>query len=255
MERRHKFSGKLSELSVVTCTNSNIEKKGMIIKMINRYENILFDLDGTLTDPAEGILNSIRHSLTYYPEINIPETAILQKFIGPPLWESYVKYFGMDKKTAEEAVEHYREYFRPKGIFENKLYDGIPELLKSLNEAGAHVCLATSKPEVFARRILEHFGITKYFSSVQGSALDGSLLKKEDIISRIMSENPGITASNTVMIGDTAFDIIGAKKNGIPSIGVCYGYGSGAEIAEARAQMIVKSVEELSKILLPDSRV
>lgn len=222
--------------------------------MINRYENILFDLDGTLTDPAEGILNSIRHSLTYYPEVKVPELETLKRFIGPPLWESYVKYCGMDKQTAEEAVEHYREYFRPTGIFENKLYDGIPELLKKLKEAGVKVRLATSKPDVFARQILDHFGITEYFTSVQGSALDGSLIKKEDVIAKIMTENAGITASNTVMVGDTAFDVAGAKANGIPAIGVAYGYGSGVEIAEAGAFMIVKSVEELAKIFLISER-
>ena len=218
--------------------------------MTKRYKNVLFDLDGTLTDPAEGILNSIRHSLTYYPEITVPETAVLQKFIGPPLWESYVKYCGMDKKTAEEAVEHYREYFRPTGIFENKLYEGIPELLKALKEEGISVRLATSKPDVFARRILDHFGITEYFASIRGSELDGSLINKADIIARIMSENDGITAENTVMIGDTAFDIIGARANAIPAIGVTYGYGNASELAEAGAFMIVKTVPELSCVLL-----
>ena len=213
------------------------------------YQNILFDLDGTLTDPAEGILNSIRHSLTYYPEITVPETAILEKFIGPPLWESYVKYCGMDKTTAEEAVEHYREYFRPTGIFENKLYEGIPELLAALKEKGVNIRLATSKPQVFAERILEHFGIAEYFTSVQGSKLDGSIVNKEDIIRLIITENEGITASNTVMVGDTAFDIIGAKKNGIPAIGVAYGYGTKAELAAAEANMITKSVEELTVLL------
>ena len=213
------------------------------------YQNILFDLDGTLTDPAEGILNSIRHSLTYYPEITVPETAILEKFIGPPLWESYVKYCGMDKTTAEEAVEHYREYFRPTGIFENKLYEGIPELLAALKEKGVNIRLATSKPQVFAERILEHFGIAEYFTSVQGIKLDGSIVNKEDIIRLIITENEGITASNTVMVGDTAFDIIGAKKNGIPAIGVAYGYGTKAELAAAEANMITKSVEELTVLL------
>ena len=217
--------------------------------MTKRYENVLFDLDGTLTDPAEGILNSIRHSLTYYPEITVPNREILEKFIGPPLWESYVKYCGMDKKTAEEAVEHYREYFRPTGIFENKLYDGIPELLKALKESDVNIRLATSKPDVFARRILDHFGITEYFTSVRGSELDGSLVNKADVIARVMTENAGITASNTVMIGDTAFDIIGARANGIPAIGVTYGYGSSREIADAGAFMIVKTVGELSTVL------
>lgn len=218
--------------------------------MTKRYKNVLFDLDGTLTDPAEGILNSIRHSLTYYPEITVPETAVLQKFIGPPLWESYVKYCGMDKNTAEEAVEHYREYFRPTGIFENKLYEGIPELLKALKESGISVRLATSKPDVFARRILDHFGITEYFASVRGSELDGSLVNKADVIARIISENDDVTTENTVMIGDTAFDIIGARANNILAIGVTYGYGSKSELAEAGAFMIVKTVPELTSVLL-----
>ena len=222
--------------------------------MTQRYKNVLFDLDGTLTDPAEGILNSIRHSLTYYPEITVPNRDILEKFIGPPLWESYVKYCGMDKETAEEAVEHYREYFRPTGIFENKLYGGIPELLRELKASGVNVRLATSKPDVFAHRILDHFGIAECFTSVQGSALDGSLVKKEDVIAKIITETEGITASNTVMIGDTAFDVRGARANGIPAIGVTYGYGSTAEIADAGAFMIVKSVEELAMILLPSAR-
>ena len=213
------------------------------------YKNVLFDLDGTLTDPAEGILNSIRHSLTYYPEITVPETSVLEKFIGPPLWESYVKYCGMDKTTAEEAVEHYREYFRPTGIFENKLYEGIPELLAALKDKGVNIRLATSKPQVFAEQILEHFGIARYFTSVQGSKLDGSVINKEDIIRLIMTENEVITASDTVMVGDTAFDIIGAKKNGIPAIGVAYGYGTKADLAAAKANAITKSVEELTVLL------
>ena len=175
---------------------------------------------------------------------------MLQKFIGPPLWESYVKYCGMDKNTAEEAVEHYREYFRPTGIFENKLYEGIPELLKELKESGVSVRLATSKPDVFARRILDHFGITEYFASVRGSELDGSLVNKADVIARIMSENDDVTTENTVMIGDTAFDIIGARANNIPAIGVTYGYGSKSELAEAGAFMIVKTVPELTSVLL-----
>ena len=222
--------------------------------MLRRYKNILFDLDGTLTDPAEGILNSIRHSLTYYPEITVPDLETLQKFIGPPLWESYVKYCGMDKVTAEEAVEHYREYFRPTGIFENKLYDGIKALLKDLKEAGARVYLATSKPDIFARQILAHFEITEYFDSVRGSELDGSLIKKSDIIRLVMTENDDVTSENTVMIGDTAFDISGARENGIPTVGVTYGYGSASELAGAGAFMMVKTVDELSAILTAQNK-
>ncbi|MBQ9116164.1 MAG: HAD hydrolase-like protein [Clostridia bacterium] len=214
------------------------------------YDNILFDLDGTLTDPAEGIINSILHSLTYFPEITAPSREFLQKFIGPPLAGSYMKYFGMDADTADIAVEKYREYFRPTGIFENKLYDGIKELLENLKASGRKVVLATSKPEVFAIQILEHFGLMGYFDVVCGSILDGTRVKKSDVIAYVLEQNPEFTAENTIMVGDTEFDILGAGENGLRAIGVQYGYGSGVELAAAGAFMVVKTVGELSDILM-----
>ncbi|MBR2461204.1 MAG: HAD family hydrolase [Clostridia bacterium] len=213
------------------------------------FENILFDLDGTLTDPEEGIVNSILHSLSYYPQIATPNKDTLRKFIGPPLADSYRCYCGMDEQTAIEAVEHYREYFRPKGIFENKPYYGIAGLLEKLRERGKRLIVATSKPEVFAEQILEHFGLVDYFDSVYGSVLDGTRVKKSDVIAHAMKENPGFTVSNTVMVGDTCFDVEGARENGLRAIGVCYGYGSKIELAEAGAFMTVKSVEELEAVL------
>lgn len=216
------------------------------------YEYILFDLDGTLTDPKDGIVNSILHSLKYYPHITAPSRDELCDFIGPPLANSYMRRFGMDAEVAAEAVEHYREYFRDIGIFENELYPGVSELLSELCANGKKPILATSKPELFAKKILQHFGISEYFTYTCGSMLDGSFVEKKDIIAKIVEELPGIDKSNTVMVGDRSFDVIGAKTNGIRCIGVTYGYGSGKELLDAGAFAIVKSVDELHTLLLPD---
>ena len=157
----------------------------------------------------------------------------------------------MDDATAAEAVEHYREYFRPTGIFENEVYAGIPEMLTSLRDSGRRLILATSKPQIFAERILEHFGLSHLFSAVCGSTLDGSHVEKADIIARVLSLYPDITPSDTLMIGDRSYDILGAKANGLRAVGVTYGYGSGTELAESGAFMIAHSVEGLSRLLLP----
>ena len=214
-----------------------------------KYKNILFDLDGTVTDPYMGITSSILHSLKYYPDIPVPERESLKPFIGPPLYASYMKYFGMDEKTAHEAVEHYREYYSVRGKFENELYGGIEELLKALKQAGAKVALATSKPKIFAKQILEHFGISEYFDYVAGSTLDGSLIEKDDIIARL-HEIAGFRESDTVMVGDTVFDIVGARKNYMDSVAVTYGYGENADLAAAEPTYICDSVRELGRILL-----
>ena len=216
-----------------------------------KYQNVLFDLDGTLTDPYIGITNSIIHSLKYYPGINVPERENLKPFIGPPLYASYMKYFGMDKKTAEEAVEHYREYSRVKGKLENELYGGITELLSLLKERGAKVAMATSKPKVFALEIAEHFGINNYLDHICGSTLDGSLIEKSDIIAKVMKEC-GYSKEDTVMIGDTVFDIEGAKTNGIASVAVTYGYGETEALFECGATATVESVKELTEFLLSE---
>lgn len=216
------------------------------------YEYILFDLDGTLTDPKEGIVNSILHSLKYYPDIVVPSRDELCEFIGPPLANSYMRHFGMDDHTASEAVEHYREYFRDTGIFENELYKGVPELLSELCAKGKKLILATSKPDIFAKKILQHFGVSEYFAHVCGSTLDGTFVEKKDIIAKVIADLPPVTKNNTVMIGDRSFDVIGAKSNGIRCIGVTYGYGSGKELLDAGAFAIVKSVDELGTLLLSE---
>lgn len=217
--------------------------------MFTGIKNILFDLDGTLTDPYEGITNSVIHSLKYYPEIAVPEREALKPFIGPPLADSYCQYFGMSKAQALEAVEHYREYYRERGIFENRLYDGIETLLSALKADGKRLYLATSKPEIFARQILEHFGIDRYFNGVYGSTLDGSVVKKADIITRVL-ENENCKMAETLMVGDTLYDVLGAEKCGINALGVTYGYGEAELLKKSGAAAVAETVDELYRMLI-----
>lgn len=214
-----------------------------------RFENVLFDLDGTITNSFRGITNSIIHSLKYYPDIEVPPRSELLPFIGPPLTVSYCRIFGMDERTAREAVEHYREYYSEKGIFELDLYDGIAELLKELSEKGCRVILATSKPEVFAKRILEKLGILQYFSAACGDTFDGRLGNKKDIIAKLIEDN-GLDKEKTVMVGDTHYDARGAQENGIRCIEVTYGFGETELTREFSPYKTVDSVSELRAVLL-----
>ena len=213
------------------------------------YENVFFDLDGTVTDPYVGITNSILFSLEFYPQIAKPPREALKPFIGPPLYASYMEFFGMDGQTACEAVEHYREYYRPKGGLECTVYDGTEELLEGLKTAGKKVYLATSKPEGFATQILEHFNISRYFDGIYGSTLDGSRVKKEDVLAYALSES-GADPKRSVMVGDTVFDVTGAIINDISCIGVSYGYGNELDILSAGAIASVGSPKELYELLL-----
>ncbi len=206
------------------------------------YKNILFDLDGTLTDPGEGIKNSVVYALNKYG-INA-EHSELDCFIGPPLFESFIKYYGFDEARALEAIEYYREYFRDRGIFENKVYSGIPELLKALKSRGIRIALATSKPEVFALRILEYFDLLQYFDAVCGATLDGSISKKGDIVKNAINELSA-DPNETVMVGDRMHDIIGAHENGLPCIALLFGYGNEEEFNAYGAEYIVSSPEDI----------
>ena len=213
------------------------------------FKNILFDLDGTITNSFEGIANSILHSLKYYPDIKTPDRETLLPFVGPPLTVSYSKIFGMDEATAREAVEHYREYYREKGILELSLYEGIGELLRELSEKGYRVILATSKPQVFAQRIIEHFGIAKYFHAVCGDTLDGRLGKKQDVIKKLIEEN-SLKKDETLMVGDTHYDIIGSKMNDIKCVCVTYGFGDPELNEQAEPFKTVNNVKELREFIL-----
>ena len=215
---------------------------------MKKYQYFLFDLDGTLTEPKVGITKSVAYALAYYG-IHVEDLDSLCPFIGPPLKESFMKYYGFDDAKAEEAVEKYREYFRPHGVYENEVYAGAPEMLKELHTMGKTLVLATSKPTVFANIILEHFGLAPYFSVVVGSELDGTRVNKEEVIACALKE-AGITdKSLAVMIGDRKHDMLGAKKNGLDAIGVLYGHGSYEELEAHGADVIVETVEELANAL------
>ncbi len=224
---------------------------------MNTKKYILFDLDGTLTDPKEGITKSVAYALKYYG-IPVEDLDTLCKFIGPPLTDSFENYYGFDKEQAIEAVEKYREYFKPYGVYENKVYDGVDNLLCRLKESGKVIVLATSKPTVFAKVILEHFGLMKYFDIVVGSELDGSRVTKGDVVAyaleqlsaKVAKDGMVFDKSEAVMVGDREHDIIGAKQNGLESIGVLYGYGCVEEFEEYGAEQVAVSVEELLGWLL-----
>lgn len=213
------------------------------------FKYILFDLDGTITDPGEGITNSVAYSLKTYG-IEVADKKELYTFIGPPLYASFMKYYGFSEEQSIEAVARYREYYSDKGVFECTLYDGIERLLARLSAEGKKIILATSKPELFAVKILAHFGIDKYFYHVAGATMDGHRIEKADVIEYAF-KNLGITdRENAVMIGDREYDIIGAKQCGISSIGVTYGYGSREELQNAGAELLCERVEDIEKSLL-----
>ncbi|AGK97230.1 HAD family hydrolase [Clostridium pasteurianum] len=213
------------------------------------YDTILFDLDGTLTDPKLGITKSIQYSLKYFGifENNLDD---LKKFIGPPLKDSFKEYYNFSDTDANSAVDKYREYFADKGIFENRLYTGIIELLNKLCSEEKNLIIATSKPTVFAERILKHFNIHQYFKFVAGSNLDGTQSKKGEVISYALKQGKYWDKDKIIMVGDRKYDVIGAKEAKIDSIGVLYGYGSFEELKKERPEYIAKNIDELSKILV-----
>ncbi len=212
---------------------------------------ILFDLDGTLTDPMVGITKSVQHALKSFG-IVVEDLKELTPFIGPPLKESFQERYQMTEEEADQAVKIFREYFVPKGIFENEVYDGIESMLKNLNEAGKSLMIATSKPIDFAEQILEHFGLRDYFDYVAGSTLSEGRTKKDEVIAYALDECQLVDMSELIMVGDRKYDVLGAKAFGIKSIGVLYGYGSLTELEEAGADYIVETVEELQELLLKE---
>jgi phosphoglycolate phosphatase len=215
---------------------------------MKKYRHIIFDLDGTLTDPGLGITNSIMYSLKKF-EIE-SERSELYKFIGPPLRESFSIYYGFDKAQAEQAVQYYREYFSEKGIYENELYPGIADLLSSLNHPGRKLYIATSKPQEYTLLILEHFGIVQFFDFISGSNMDGSMSAKSDLIDRIIPHINTGELAETIMIGDRRYDIEGAKHHRIDSAAVLYGYGGRGELEAAQPTYLIESTAKLRTLLL-----
>lgn len=212
------------------------------------YNTIFFDLDGTLTDPGIGITNSVAYALEKW-NIKVSDRTELYKFIGPPLIDSFGKYYGFSEEECRKAVMYYREYFSTKGLYENEVYEGVVQLLTKLKEAGKKLVVATSKPDKFAVTILKHFDLYKYFDFVAGASMDETRTKKEEVIAYAL-ESLGIKdVSEVVMVGDREHDVLGAKVFGMDSIGVLYGYGDREELGKAGATYIVGSVEEILKLV------
>lgn len=216
---------------------------------MKKYKYILFDLDGTITDSAPGITNSVKYALKKLVA-PIPPYETLCKFIGPPLLDGFRDICGFDTEKAQAAVKLYREYYETTGLFENAVYDGIPELLRALKENEKTVILATSKPEKFARLILKHFDLMQYFDYAAGASMDETRNKKDAVIAYALKECNITDKSLAVMVGDRHHDIFGAKKNGISAVGVLYGFGNREELTAAGADYIAENIDELYKILL-----
>ena len=215
------------------------------------YKTVLFDLDGTITDSEPGIIACVQHALRQFGiEVEDPKT--LRPFIGPPLRDSFRDYFHMTPEEAEQATEFYRQRYAPIGKFECSVYPGIPELLRRLHETGRTVILATSKPEGFAREILEHFDLAQYFDLIGGATLDGSRDTKEAVLQYILDSGRVPDRQDAVMIGDTKFDMIGAAAFSLPAVGVLYGFGSRQELEENGALFLARDAAELERYLFEE---
>ena len=208
-------------------------------------KSILFDLDGTLTDSGEGIMNCAKLALEHYG-LPIPSEAELRTFVGPPLHESFIR-FGVPAEEAENAIRIYRSRYIPIGKYENHPYDGIREMLEKLCSLGHKLYVATSKPEKMSIEILEHFDMAKYFTLICGATMDTSRSSKADVIAYLLEQTG--RGDNTIMVGDTAFDVLGANAHGIATIGVSWGYGHVDDMVQSGAAAIANSVEELFELL------
>lgn len=212
------------------------------------YDWLLFDLDGTLTDPFEGITRSVEYALNAFG-IEVEDRRVLAPFIGPPLVESLTERYGFTMEDAVAAVAKYREYFAVKGLYENELFEGIPELLSNCRKAGYKISMATSKPTHYARIIAEHFDIARYFDAIHGSSLDGTRITKSSVVAEAVSEEH-LDPTRALMIGDRRHDVEGAGEHGIRTVGVLYGYGSREEHEAAGAAYIVNDLDELRELLI-----
>jgi phosphoglycolate phosphatase len=207
--------------------------------------NLLFDLDGTLTDPREGILACFKYALQRL-QLETPSDPELERFIGPPLKESFATLVGSDDGArVERAVTYYRERFAAQGIFENKVYPGIADALARLCERGALLFVATSKPTVFAERIVEHFALGRFFGAVYGSELSGANADKKDLLARVLDAE-SLSPADTVMIGDRAHDVLGARANNVFPVGVLWGCGARQELLSAGARLLCEEPSGLA---------
>lgn len=219
----------------------------MILKLDKRY--LLFDLDGTLTDPSVGITNAVAYAASYFG-IAVEDNKQLYKFIGPPLFESFKRHFGLTNDEAQKAIVYYREYYTDTGILENHIYPGVTQMLEQLKSQGRTLIVATSKPTVFAVRILRHFDLSGYFTFTSGSELDGRRTDKGEVIIHALRECGIGDLASAIMTGDREYDIKGAKTASIASIGVLYGFGDRDELTKAGADFIAEDTFALKNLLL-----
>ncbi len=209
------------------------------------HQHILFDLDGTLTDPREGITRSVQHALAQLG-IDEPDLQALEHFIGPPLLQCFMQTYAFDEATAWQAVHHYRERFREVGLYENRLFDGVDELLHLLGEQGRTLYIATSKPRVFAEQIARHFDFARHFAVIYGSELDGTRTDKVELIAHLL-EQERLAADSALMIGDRKHDLIGARRNGLDAAAVGYGFGSREELQAEAPTYHFQTLDELRR--------
>lgn len=210
---------------------------------------ILIDLDGTITNPKEGITKSVQYALSAM-NIHIDDLDSLTKHIGPPLRDGFMEFYGFNEEEAEMAVKKYREYYGERGIHENELYDGMETLLTKLKQAGKYLIVATSKPEELAVKVLKSFHLEHYFDDICGATFDDSRASKDAVIKYALEKNSITNMDRVVMIGDRKYDVLGAKEFGIFSIGVLYGFGSEEELKQAGADRIAASVEEVYDVVI-----
>jgi phosphoglycolate phosphatase len=237
--------------------NEKEQDRGLNFKLLKQFlkitmahfAHILFDLDGTLTNPRLGIGNSLKYALRQM-QIDGYSDEILEQFVGPPLQESFQKLFGLNERNTQLAVEHFRTYFGEKGLYENEPYSGILELLQELHFSGKRVYVVTSKLEKYAGMIMEHFGFDRYLDDLIGAEATGKHSGKGQLISELMERNRIHASDSVVMIGDTHFDLIGAKENEISCIAVIYGFGTIENLSSCQPDYLVETVDELAELLL-----
>jgi phosphoglycolate phosphatase len=215
--------------------------------MTDNFDTLLFDLDGTLTDSTEGIVRCLEYALERMG-FDIPEDT--NKFLGPPLYRSFAEFCGMNEEQVNEAVRIFRERYSTVGLFENRVYEGVPEMLKRLRDGGKRIMVATSKPEVYAVRIFDRFGLSQFFEIVGGANINGTRNDKDEVIEYVL-EKAGISdRSSVLMIGDRRQDVIGAHKTGLKCMGILWGFGSIEELTEAGADFIAETPEKAADMLL-----
>lgn len=216
---------------------------------MSHFTHIFFDLDGTLTNPRQGIGNSLKYALRQM-HIDGYSDEILERFVGPPLQDGFKNLFGLNERNTQLAVEHFRVYFGEKGLYENEPYAGITELLETLHLSGKKLYVVTSKLEKYSKLIIRHFGFDRYLEDLIGAEASGKHSGKDQLIGELMERHRIHPSQRVTMVGDTIYDLIGARENNIAAIGVCYGFGPREALAQCNPEYLVDSVEELAEVLL-----